>query len=166
MKYATLTFLLFMAFIGAAFAQNPNTPLYNGYFFVGPGAATGDCCCSSATTMHIGGGVEGTLYKGLGAGIELGYLGPMEAMQDGIGMLSVDGAYYFRTKTSTKVVPFVNAGYTLAFREGVLNAINFGGGIQYWFHKRIGLRLEFRDHIAPMEPDTHLWNFRIGMALR
>jgi hypothetical protein len=165
MKKATLMMTLLLTWSGVAFSQNADKPPANGYFFFAPGAGTYDYGSSTAT-FHFGGGVEGSLYKGLGMGAELGYLTPAEDMGFGIGILSLDGSYFFRSRTSRKVVPFVNAGYSLAFRSGAASAINFGGGIQYWFHERIGMRLEFRDHVSPEYTDVHLWNFRIGLALR
>ncbi|MDQ3010723.1 MAG: hypothetical protein M3X11_08495 [Acidobacteriota bacterium] len=52
------------------------------------------------------------------------------------------------------------------FRSGVDNGVNFGGGVNYWFKDRIGLRFEVRDHMFIPSPDTHLIGFRVGLLFR
>ena len=132
-----------------------------GYVFAGIGAVN-----LEDSTIHFGGGGEVNLYKGLGFGVEIGYLSPIHYMGEGIGILSLDGQYTFGTGTPGKVRPFLTGGYTLAFRDGYANAINFGGGVHYWFSKRIGLRLEFRDHVSPAVWNAHAWQGRVGFDFR
>lgn len=62
--------------------------------------------------------------------------------------------------------PFVTAGYTLFFRSGHANLWNFGGGLNYWFASRLGLKVELRDHIWPENGATHYWGVRIGLNFR
>jgi hypothetical protein len=120
-------------------------------------------------TAHFGGGGEGLIYKGIGLGAEVGYLTPWRDFSQGIGMASVNGSYHFmRNRT---VSPFVTAGYSLGFREGHINLVNFGGGVNWWMNDRIGLRLEFRDHIYSESHFNHTDRFhylggRIGFAFR
>jgi len=145
-----------------ATAQEPaNKDKGQGYAFVGFGAVNAD-----TGTLHFGGGVEANIYKGLGFGLEVGYLGPTQGLSEGIGLLSVDGQYTFLRGTPGKVRPFLTGGYTLAFRSGTMNAVNFGGGIHYWFSRRTGLRLEFRDHVSTSLWDAHAWQGRIGFDFR
>ncbi len=139
-----------------------------GYAFFAPGAATTFSCgsCTSGT-LHVGGGGEATFYKGLGIGAELGYLVPMEEMSSGIGLASINGVYIFRSRGRSKLEPFLTAGGSVGFVSGgAFGAINFGGGIQYWLRKRIGLRIEFRDHVPPQSYSSHLFEGRIGIAFR
>jgi hypothetical protein len=131
-----------------------------GYLFFAPGAIS----CDRAGTLHIGGGGEAFFYKGLGFGAEVGYLAPWKTLGDGIGVLSLDGVYQF--KPAKKTVPFVLGGYSLAFRSSTANAINFGAGVNYWFHDKVGLRLEFRDHVPIYESNCHFLGFRIGLSFR
>jgi hypothetical protein len=106
------------------------------------------------------------VYKGLGVGGELGYVTPWHAFSNGLGVLSADGSYHFNR--SEKVVPFVSSGYTLLFRSGSINGVNFGGGVNYWFRERVGLRLEFRDQVGLSGggSTTHFYGFRVGMSFR
>jgi hypothetical protein len=150
-------------------AQDVDKPkLGHAYVFVAPGVATTFSCRScTAGTIHFGGGGEGTFYKGLGVGAEIGYLGAMGSMNEGIGLASLNGIYIFRSRSHPKLDPFLTGGGTLAFAGGGLfGGLNFGGGVQYWFRKRIGLRVEFRDHIPNQDFSSHLFEGRIGFAFR
>jgi hypothetical protein len=141
-------------------AQSGNDRQGWGYAFAAPGIV------DSTPTLHIGGGGESLLYKGFGVGAELGYLGPFEAFNGGLGILSINGGYHFgKSKSGQKWVPFVTGGYSLAFRKGVANLANIGGGVNYWFKDRVGLRLEFRDHIFT-PGGTNVYNFRVGFTFR
>jgi len=133
----------------------------HGYVFAGFGAVNAE-----DATFHFGGGGEGYLFRGLGVGFELGYLAPFQYLGEGIGVLSVNGLYDFGRTRSKKVSPFVTAGYSLAFREGTANALNFGGGIHYWFARRFGLRVEFRDHFSPDTWNEHFWQGRLAIEFR
>lgn len=146
---------------GIATAQLDRPYTGQGYFFVAPGAASP----GNWGTLHFGGGGQGFVYKGLGIGAELGLLAPRECIREGIGVFSANGSYHFNR--SAKLVPFVTGGYSLGFRSGVINGMNFGVGVEYWFKPRVGLHLEFRDHLQPQYiSDGHLWGIRIGVALR
>lgn len=130
-----------------------------GYIFFAPGVATSQGARNS--TLHAGGGGEFFIHKGFAFAGEGGYLAPFQNPGDGLGVLSTDGAYHFNRKAKT--VPFVNAGYSLFFRGGVANAVNFGGGATYWFKDRLGLRFEVRDHYVPSLSEHYL-GFRVGLA--
>ncbi len=155
----TMFLLAVPAVAPAQDAQKKNTG--QGYVFVGAGAAN-----IEEGALHFGGGGELNLYKGLGLGVELGYLNPMQSLGDGIGIFSLNGQYTFNQDTANKVKPFVTGGYSLAFRSGTMSALNFGGGVHYWFSDRVGLRLEFRDHVPPEYSKTHIWEGRIGFDFR
>ncbi len=134
------------------------------YTFVAPGAAVSSD--GSAGALHFGGGGEAMLVKGVGIGCEIGYLAPMQYLEQGIGVLSINGLYAFRTSRLARVSPFVTGGYSLLFRDGHLNAVNFGVGMHYWFSRRVGLRLEVRDHVSPAYFNDHLLQARVGVAFR
>jgi hypothetical protein len=135
-----------------------------GYLFAAPGGILSNGGITG--TLHFGGGGEFNIYKGLGIGAEIGYLSPTRAMGCGIGVLSLNGLYSFRTDRRSKVVPFVTGGYSLLFRSGYANAFNVGGGLNYWFSDKAGLRFEFRDHISPNYWDAHAVQARIGITFR
>ncbi len=136
-----------------------------GYVFIAPGVITASG--SAAAILHFGAGGQRLLYKGLGMGGEIGYAAPSSNLAAGIGLLSVNGFYQFgRAGGGRKAVPFVTAGYSLAFRNGTLNGLNFGGGLNYWFWKRSALLIEVRDHFYPLEPGAHLFTCRIGLSFR
>src|SRR5262245_23970980 len=133
-----------------------------GYVFVAPTTTT-----EGGLGLHIGGGGEGLIYKGLGVGGELGYLGSPDGLRDGIGILSTDMSYHFTKVTkSRKFAPFVTGGYSMLIGRGSVNAVNFGGGANWWFKERIGLRLELRDNVPLRFERIHFFGLRIGLAFR
>src|SRR5215210_5711189 len=171
-----LIFALFLltAMSSALLAQTPTPPAKSttttnddrraqGYVFAGPGASSR----SSETMLNFGGGGEGFIKGGLSAGAEIGGIGPADRLDRGLGLFSTNVGYHFlKASQSGKVVPFVSGGYTLFFRGGADNGVNFGGGVNYWFKDRLGLRFEFRDHVFVPYPDTHLLGFRVGLMFR
>jgi hypothetical protein len=133
-----------------------------GYFFVAPTTTT-----AGGFGLHIGGGGEGLLYKGLGVGGEIGYLGASQELSRGIGVLSPNVSYNFtKASKSGKFAPFVTGGYTLLVGSDALHAVNAGGGVNWWFKDHLGLRLEFRDHVALQFGSAHIFGVRIGLAFR
>ena len=49
------------------------------------------------------------------------------------------------------------------------NAVNIGGGANYWLSDTMGLRFELRDHMPVYEggvQDEHLWGLRMGFTWR
>jgi len=156
--------LLLLALVSIpGMAQTSDEHKGQGYVFFAPGTTSPE----AIGTMHIGGGGEALVYKGLGLGGEVGYLAPWRAFADGIGVLSLDGSYHFRPRSGEqKLVPFVTGGYTLFFRSGTANGFNFGGGVNYWFREHLGLRLEFRDNVWTTYATVHWLGFRVGLAFR
>ncbi len=164
LKFSILILTLCSA---AAWGQADKKYSGHGYVFFSPGLAYSSG--HSAGLFHVGGGGDALLYKGLGVGAELGYFSSWRDSSNGLGLLSVNGSYYARAERIAKVTPFVTGGYSLAFdRHGHGNAVNFGGGLQYWFHDRAAVRLEVRDHIPICEgcSTVHILGFRAGLAFR
>jgi hypothetical protein len=131
-----------------------------GYVFVAPTASSeGDY------GLHFGVGGEGLVYKGLGVGGEIGYLGVAQDLSRGVGVFSPNVSYNFWR--SSKVSPFLTGGYSLIVGgDGVGNAVNVGGGLQWWFKNHIGMRFEVRDHVYPAAPGFRTVGIRIGLAFR
>ncbi|MFN0083965.1 MAG: hypothetical protein ACKVX9_01120 [Blastocatellia bacterium] len=168
MKKLIVTMTLLLLSTGLALAQTPRPPqkeyMGQGYVYIGPGAFTTD----SDALLHFGGGGEGFLKGGLAAGVEFGGFSNAKNLSNGFGVLSPGVSYHFlKASRSGKVVPFVTGGYTLFFSsDGVDNGIHFGGGVNYWFKERIGLRIEVRDHAPYPFTDFHIVGFRFGFAFR
>jgi hypothetical protein len=113
--------------------------------------------------FNAAGGGEILLGSGLAVGGELGYL----AHRDGIGLASVDVSYHSGGHDAgRRLVPFITGGGSAAFRsKGGAGGGNIGGGIQYWVHRRMALRLEIRDFIFSSD-SPHLVAFRVGITFR
>jgi hypothetical protein len=86
----------------------------------------------------------------------------------GFGLLSLNVSYHFANRSNpARVVPFVTAGYGLAFRSGTENLFNWRGGMTYWFGRRVGLRVELRDYIWTAHGGHRIdTGIRFGAAFR
>ena len=154
---------LYISLILAAAGAVASAQRSHGYLYIAPGAVSG--AGASTMTLHLGAGGEFVFGKRIGVGVELGALGPRRDYADNvIGVGSVNGSYHFKT-SSEKIDPFVTAGYSIGFRTGTINLFNFGGGINYWFLSRLGLKVELRDHVgSPNGGAIHFWGVRFGLA--
>ena len=93
---------------------------------------------------------------------EVGFIAPVQHFADRlIGQVSANGYYH---PLRRKIDPFATLGYTLLFRSGTRNALNYGGGLNYWFSREIALRGEFRDHTYDAGPRVHFWGVRLGVS--
>jgi hypothetical protein len=100
----------------------------------------------------------------IGAGVELGAVGTTADFRDSvIGVASANGYYHVTPGRWEKFDPFGTVGYSLLFRNGTANAVNYGAGLNYWFKPGLAARVEFRDHYAPAS-STHFWGFRFGLS--
>ncbi len=135
-----------------------------GYAFFAPGKLN----TGGGGTMHFGAGVDAIVGKGIGVGAEIGAISPWDCFSDCVtGMFSPNVSYHFLRGADRRADPFVTAGYTLMFRNGTANLFNFGGGTNYWFARRFGLRAEFRDHVYfNGNSNAHFWGVRFGLAFR
>lgn len=159
MRRIILGFMFLILIQGAALAQSSSDHRGWGYAVGGVGGISGNG--ASVATFQVAGGGEALIYKGFGFGAEVGYLAPFEASGDGFGILSVNPAYHFTSKS--KLAPFITGGYSLAFRSGTSSGGNFGGGVQYWMKDHLGLRFEFRDHLFSSD-SPHFFQFRAGLS--
>ncbi len=152
------TVLIVGALAAVAYAQPSNV-----YLFFGPGGVT--CCGHTDTILHAGLGGEAVLGAGLGFGAEIGAMGVSRYFVDsGFGVFSLNGYYHFVHGRGVKVDPFVTGGYTLFFRSGHADLFNVGGGLNYWFYRRLGFRVEVRDHVLTDGEAVHYWSVRFGLA--
>ncbi|MFN7938150.1 MAG: hypothetical protein U0R19_32785 [Bryobacteraceae bacterium] len=142
MKQALFRFAMLGALAAAsALAQVPKG---QGYVYQAVGATTYD---RWATPLGgTGGGGEGVFWKGLGAGADIAAYYPYNYVRGVIGVANISATYHFTAgRQDTKWDPFVVAGYSFFFRSGSISGVHAGGGLTYWFHPRIGARVEFRD---------------------
>ena len=160
MRKIILGAILLVTLQGVAGAQTSERRAW-GYGFGGVGGSSGN---GSTALFNVGGGGEGLFYKGLGMGAELGYIAPFENTGNGFGIFSTDVVYHFRR--TSKLVPFVDGGYSLGFRDRARShGGNVGGGVQYWMKDHVGLRFEFRDHGFSSD-SPHLFQIRVGLSFR
>jgi hypothetical protein len=155
---AWLPWLLLLAL---AFPLALSAQVSNGYVTAGLGHYEGK------TNSQFALGGEWVPGKRFGVGGEVGVL----AGHTSLIFASVDGYFHFPTAAaSRKLDPFVLAGFGggsqgLRAGDGVL--LNFGGGINYWFRPRLGLRMEVRDMVAPNPSrlsSDQFFGFRVGLA--
>ncbi len=162
-KIKFMVFSLLLMFSANALAQSNSTTEHRGY---GYGFAAPVVNNYGSTGFQAGFGGEGSVYKGLGVGGELSYLS-FSRFDNGVGVLSPNASYHFRGVTKDgKWVPFVTGGYSLYFRNSAVSGVNFGGGVNYWFKERIGLRFEVRDQVIALEGTGHFVGFRAGISFR
>jgi hypothetical protein len=148
--------------LSAGLVQAQEAPTFMPYTFAAAGGVS-----NGGTTLHVGGGFDTIVWKGLGASIEGGYLGPFpDGFDHGIGVISTNAVYHFGAPQRRRFTPFVTGGYSLAFRSSVGHALNLGAGANYWLSEGVALRLELRDHV-PLHGgirDEHFWGARIGFT--
>jgi hypothetical protein len=159
MKRVLIAVFVLGLFPASGMAQS-DAPRGWGYGFGAIGGTSGDF---GRTMAQFGAGGEGLFFKGLGAGAEVSYVTRTDG-GNAFGLLSTNLTYHFvKPGSSQKLVPFVTGGPSLTFRGAAGG--NFGGGVQYWMKDRLGLRLEFRNHVFSSD-SPHLYGFRVGLAFR
>ena len=166
MRRFTLVVFSWVVFAGVSQAQELSLKRTMGFLFIAPGGVTGGR--DFGATVHVGGGVDVRIYKGLTVEADLGIVGG----GDKLGIFSSGVSYRFLNATQNRrLVPYLTAGYTGALTTiesgGGENWFNFGGGVDYWIGQRKGVRLEFRDQVDPNH--SQLWHFlegRVGFVWR
>lgn len=163
MKIAIYGLLILALIPGILCAQASREYSAVGYAYGAPAVALPD----GGGLLHVGLGGEGRVYKGFHVGGDIGYAFPYRAATAGIGVLSLNGSYRFNLKNE-KLVPFVTGGFSGLFRSGWISGMNVGGGVDYWFRERVGLRAEVRDYFRPVGGDfgVHLLEVRLGLSFR
>jgi hypothetical protein len=142
------------------------------YVFAGPGGIS--VGGQTGKVLYGGAGAEGIVTPGIGLGAEIGVIRQVSQGWHGLFPLVSANFYYHFVHTQDRIDPFVTLGYTSAFRgdhreagqdPGQANLINFGGGVNYWFRPRTGIKIEFRDDLRPKRgPNADYWSFRLGLT--
>lgn len=88
----------------------------------------------------------------------------MDSIGDGFGVASFN-AYGHLLGSGRKLDPFVTGGYSVLWSAGHVNAGNFGGGLNYWFAKHFGLRVEARDHLRDAGRLVQYFGVRFGVTI-
>jgi hypothetical protein len=128
------------------------------YAFVAPGTFVSE----GAATMEFGGGAEWFVSEVLALGLDGSIMLYPECFDCGGYLLgSVNGSYY--PFAGSKLSPFVTAGIGAAAGEARVTLVNFGGGVNYWFRRGLGLRIEVRDHVDT-DFAVHNISLRVGFT--
>ena len=162
MRLLVITTLFVLMSPLALMAQNGETRAQeNTYFGMEVGHAR-------VELLDVGLGGEWRFYRGLGMGSDIGYVIPRDGdFGDGIGLFSVYGLYQFGNHSrDQRWTPFVLGGYSMGFRNGVINGINFGGGVTRWMNDRIGVRFEGRRHRFMSDGGFDITMLRFGLSIR
>ena len=164
MKKAILATLILALAPSLAHAQSPDYSKRHGYVYFAPGLTAPE----GEGTIHLGGGWERFFHRHVGMGLEGGFLAPVKSIRDGIGTSPPNLVARVRAKSNeNKIEPFVTGGYTLLFREGTANGVNLGGGVNWWFKERVGLRFEVRDNVFFADGELgQLFGFRVGFTFK
>jgi hypothetical protein len=136
-----------------------------GYGIAGPAGISG-FFGSSASSIHAAAGGEGLFDGRAGIGGEVGVLANSGSA---LLVLSANGVLHFSTDPS-RLSPFVTGGYTImgvGYGEGSFSAWNVGAGVDYWAKDRVGVRIDFRDHVRPdSRGAVQYWTIRAGVVFR
>jgi hypothetical protein len=165
MTHSLRTLILLLAPAGLALAQHTGAYVFAGASNAGKTAFT----YWHDNYIHAGAGGE----KGIGNRFTLGgeagaLISLAETYRRHAAILSFGPALHFFPREPRKLDPFVTGGVSLLATQGFGGMVFWGGGANYWFHNRIGLRLEFRDHVwTPESGETiHFIGGRIGFSFR
>jgi len=116
--------------------------------------------------VHAAGGGEALVNGRAGVGGEFGVFANSSSA---LLVFSVNGVLHVSPSTASRgLSPFVTGGYThMGSGEGSFGAWNVGGGIDLWTKDRVGLRVEFRDHVRPdFRGAVQYWTIRAGVVFR
>lgn len=130
----------------------------HGYGFAG--AALGDRALQGAVRYGLGGGLVVAPHVTIGC--EVGGL-----QKDGAGVIiSGNAGVHLRRRVDIGFDPFLTGGIT-GVRIGGETGVyaNVGGGFNYWFLSRVGLRGEVRGYPGGKDLNSFL-DFRIGVSFR
>ena len=132
----------------------------HGYIFFAPGGVS--VAGQTNSSVQFGGGGELLFAKGLGVGAELGGISPTGNLGGAVGVASGNAYYHFGS--DRKIDPYITGGYSLFFRGNSANSGNFGIGVNLWLWRSLGMKVEFRDHVAsPGGVTAHWWGGRVGL---
>ena len=121
---------------------------------------------SSASAVHAAGGGEVLVDGRAGIGAELGVLANSGSV---LLVFSANGVFHVSTnQVMRRLSPFVTGGYTsMRNGDGSFGAWNVGAGADLWPKDRVGIRVEFRDHVRPDSRGAiQYWAVRGGVVFR
>lgn len=156
--------LVFLAALSTApGAETETAQRYSGSGYVATGVGT---CMHAVPTVSVVGGADVFVFRGLALGGEIGYYRFIETRSSGFGVTALNVGYHFvNRRRPGRIEPFVAAGVLgAAFRSSAVAAGSLGGGVNYWFSRKIGLRLEGR--VYGFQEEEALLKFRIGLSFR
>ena len=137
----------------------------HGYVYFAPGGATSSGY--TAMTVNLGFGGEARIVSHLGAGAEAGVLAFRQDFAGSVmGTVSPTGYVHLVGSKEAKIDPFIGGGYSLFFRNYHENLVHFGGGVNFWPKRHLGVKIEVRDHVNTRYNAIHFWGFRFGLAFR
>src|SRR5215204_6498309 len=160
---------MLVAVAGLSSAASPACAQALGYGIAGPGGYTGFFGNSLTPAIHAAGGGEILAGGRVGAAGEFGLLANSDG---GLWVSSANGAFHIvpsvATPVRSRISPYLTGGYTrFTSGEGGFNGWNLGAGADIWLKPRVGLRLEFRDHVRPdRRGEVQYWAFRAGVVFR
>ncbi len=123
-------------------------------------------CQHRVANVSLGGSASVLLWRGLNIGVDAGSYSFVERNSQSVFAGTMNVGYQFGNRTRTgKVNPFIDSGILgLGIGAGeYAPAGSLGGGVNYWFKPRIGLRTEFRIYAIGEEA---IAMFRIGISFR
>lgn len=147
------------------------------HFLVAPGAGNvGPSGLNGRATIHVAGGGEGFIYRGLSAGAELGPVMTWSAPGGGLslggdhggGIASANLAYHFRAKDH-KFEPFITTGYSIFIGHllfpngGNSSGYNVGSGGNVWISNKAAIRFDVRYHHSFQQ---QVMEIGMGMSLK
>jgi hypothetical protein len=160
-----LCFVAMMFFAGLCFGDDADDYFYAPFihFTVFGGAGlTNQSSDAAHGCIHLGGSLEMMPANGFfGLMLEFGYAGPVNKLDAGSALLSVNYAPELVISHRKRLGVFAATGYTRLFGTG--NALNLGGGLDF-FNKdgTRALRFEVRDYWRFADISEHSAALRIG----
>ena len=159
MRLITTLFLMMVMAGTLAGQEKPFQYNGNGHVYFSSGV-----CQHGYKHIGAGGGGGAFLWRGLTLGGSAGY---HQFVDDfGFGLASLDVGYHFTDRKRPKRFdPFVNLSPVgVVFASGAAGTGGVGGGVNYWFKERLGLRTEVRVQVIGVEESVVM--FRIGVNFR
>ena len=115
-----------------------------------------------------GAGVELLLERRFGVGADISGIVTSRQPSDSLGNFSV-GPYLHLGKRDSNFDPYLTGGYSVIFRDFTANGFHFGGGLNYWFHERLGFVAGFtfeHEFSTAQNVPTSFYMARIGLTFR
>ena len=124
----------------------------------------------NGTFVYAGGGIEFRIGNTFAMGGDGGVLNKItNGSSYTTGMASATPAFHFKARHSPgRFDPFINGGASILFDKYSVSIpmIHFGGGLNYSFSSRFGMRFEYRHHVwsPEAEESVQLAAFRAGIV--